>query len=77
MPSMRNWSIRPRTKAPEAANNGYAEIIELHDPVTIPAGFKGVKTLVSAPLPETPNEVIVPKGKEARGVQAETLEPGT
>ena len=45
--------------------------------MTIPAGFKGVKTLVSAPLPETPNEVIVPKGKEARGVQTETFEPGT
>lgn len=64
-------------KAPGRINNGNAEIIELHDPVTIPAGFKGVKTLVSAKLPETPNEVIVPKGKEARGVQAETLEPGT
>ncbi len=64
-------------KVPETLHSGYAEIIELHDPVTIPAGFKGVKTLVSAPLPETPNEVIVPKGTEARGVQAETLEPGT
>ncbi len=64
-------------KVPAAVNNGYAEIIELHDPVTIPAGFKGVKTLVSAPLPETPNEVIVPKGTEVRGVQEETLEPGT
>jgi hypothetical protein len=57
--------------------NGYAEMIELHDPVTIPAGFKGVKTLVSAPLPETPNEVVIPPGKEARGVQTDTLEPGT
>lgn len=64
-------------KLPDPLNNGYAEIIELHDPVTIPAGFKGVKTLVSAPLSEKPNEVIVPSGKEARGVQAETLEPGT
>jgi len=64
-------------KALVSVNNGYAEIIELHDPVTIPAGFKGVKTLVSSPLPETANEIVVPKGKEARGVQAETLEPGT
>ena len=64
-------------KAREPANNGYAEIIELHDPVTIPAGFKGVKTLVSAPLPEKANEIIVPPGTEARGVQAEALEPGT
>ncbi len=64
-------------RAPDSLRSGYAEIIELHDPVTIPAGFEGVKTLVSAPLPETHNEVIVPKGTEARGVQAETLEPGT
>jgi len=64
-------------KPPDPIHNGYAEIIELHDPVTIPAGFKGVKTQVSAPLSETPNEVIVPKGTEARGVQAETFEPGT
>ncbi|MEI6244117.1 MAG: band 7 protein, partial [Acidobacteriota bacterium] len=64
-------------KAPGPVNNGYAEIIELHDPVTIQAGFKGVKTLVSARLPEKPNEVIVPNGTEGRGVQAETLEPGT
>ena len=64
-------------KLPDPLNNGYAEIIELHDPVTIPGGFKGVKTLVSAPLAEKPNEVIVPKAAEARGVQEETLEPGT
>jgi hypothetical protein len=64
-------------KEPDHVNNGFAEIIELHDPVTIPAGVKGVKTLVSAPLPAKANEVIVPKAVEARGVQAETLEPGT
>jgi len=64
-------------KAANVVHNGYAEIIELHDPVTIPAGFKGVKTLVSAPLPEKANEVIVPAGQEARGVQTEALEPGT
>jgi hypothetical protein len=64
-------------KTPDAVNNGFAEIIELHDPVTIPAGFKGVRTLVSAALPETPNEVVVPKGKVARGVQTETYDTGT
>jgi hypothetical protein len=70
--------VDPKQPKPQDPHHpGYAEIIELHDPVTIPAGYKGVKTLVSAPLPEVPNEIIVPAGKEARGVQAETLEPGT
>ncbi|MEI8371765.1 MAG: SPFH domain-containing protein [Planctomycetota bacterium] len=64
-------------KALGPVNNGYAEIIELYDPVTIPAGFKGVRTLVSAPLPETPNEIVVPKGKAARGVQTETYDTST
>ena len=64
-------------RPPDPTNNRYAEIIELHEPVTIPAGFKGVKTLVSAPLLETKNEVVVPEGREGRGVQTETLEPGT
>jgi regulator of protease activity HflC (stomatin/prohibitin superfamily) len=64
-------------KTLDLSNGRFAEIIELHDPVTIPAGFKGVKTLVSAKLPEKANEVVVPKGVEARGVQTETLEPGT
>jgi hypothetical protein len=59
------------------AGSRCAEIIELHDPVTIPAGFKGVMTLVSAKMPEKANEVVVPNGVEARGVQTETLEPGT
>ena len=55
--------------------DSHAEIIEMHDPVTIPAGFKGVVTKLSAPMPEKPNEVIVEEGR--RGVQPEALEPGT
>ncbi len=64
-------------RANDRPNDSYAEIIELHDPITIPAGYKGVVTMVSAPLRDVPNEVVVPKGVEGRGVQAETLEPGT
>jgi regulator of protease activity HflC (stomatin/prohibitin superfamily) len=65
-----------RTDTPRRTQgDSYAEIIELHDPVTIPAGFKGVVTNLSAPMPTKPNEVIVEKGK--RGVQQEALEPGT
>jgi regulator of protease activity HflC (stomatin/prohibitin superfamily) len=67
----------PGTGRFDSGANHCAEVIELHDPVTIPAGFKGVMTLVSAKLPAKANEVVVPKGVEARGVQSETLEPGT
>ncbi len=52
----------------------YAEFVELHDPVEIPAGFKGVVTLLSAPMPTNPNMLIVETGR--RGVQKLTLDPG-
>jgi regulator of protease activity HflC (stomatin/prohibitin superfamily) len=53
----------------------YAEIVELHDPITIPAGYKGLITDLTAAVPKQANEVLSAKGE--RGVQAETLEPGT
>jgi len=52
----------------------YAELVELHDPVVIPAGYKGVVTLLSAAMPEQPNSLIVETGR--RGVQEATLDPG-
>ncbi|MFO0909523.1 MAG: SPFH domain-containing protein [Isosphaeraceae bacterium] len=55
--------------------NPYAETIELHEPVTVPAGYRGVLTLLSGPSPTSPNTFMVEKGE--RGVQKETLEPGT
>jgi hypothetical protein len=42
-------------KNPSASNptrDNYAEIIELHDPVTIPAGYKGLIAELSAPRPK-------------------------
>jgi regulator of protease activity HflC (stomatin/prohibitin superfamily) len=54
--------------------NPYAEKIELHDPVTIPAGFRGVVTLLSGREPRDPNVFLVQPGE--RGVQPATLEPG-
>lgn len=57
------------------ARENYAEIVELHDPITIPAGYKGLLTDLAAPMPKTVNQVISERGE--RGVQAETLEPGT
>jgi regulator of protease activity HflC (stomatin/prohibitin superfamily) len=55
--------------------NPYVEKLELHEPVTVPAGFKGVVTNLAGPLPPEPNTLLVPKGY--RGVQEETLDPGT
>jgi regulator of protease activity HflC (stomatin/prohibitin superfamily) len=55
--------------------NPYAESIELHDPVTIPAGFRGVVTRLAGAMPKNPNVFLVEDGE--RGVQRTTLEPGT
>ena len=60
---------------PKRKRDSYAEMIELFEPVTIPAGFKGVVTLLSAPMPDDPNTLLVADGR--RGVQKETLNPGT
>lgn len=54
--------------------NSYAESVKFHDPVTVPAGFKGVVTLLAAPMPEKPNVLLVAEG--TRGVQKKTLDPG-
>lgn len=56
--------------------NPYLFAIEdRHEPTVIQAGYRGVVTNLAAPLPATPNTLLVEKGE--RGVQQETLEPGT
>ena len=55
--------------------NPYAEQIELRDTVTVPAGFRGVVTLLAGKAPAKPNEFLVGEGE--RGVQTKTLEPQT
>ncbi len=57
------------------AYNPYAETFELHDPVIVPAGFRGVLTLLAGRLPKDPNQFLVGDGE--RGVQKKTLDPGT
>jgi regulator of protease activity HflC (stomatin/prohibitin superfamily) len=57
------------------ARENYAEIVELHDPITIPAGFKGLVTDLTSAMPKQANEILSAKGE--RGAQADTLEPGT
>jgi regulator of protease activity HflC (stomatin/prohibitin superfamily) len=53
----------------------FVEIVELHDPVTIPAGFKGVVTNLAGRIPNDSNSLLVDEG--SRGVQRETLDAGT
>lgn len=55
--------------------NDFAEIIELHDPITIPAGYRGIVSNLSGPMPDDPNTILVKEGN--RGVQEPTLEAGT
>lgn len=66
-----------KTKQPVTARalENYIEIIELHDPVVIEAGHKGVVTNLSGEMPADPNQLLVENGK--KGVQDETLDPGT
>ncbi len=61
--------LNPRGKS------DFVEIVELHEPITIPAGYKGVVTNLSGPMPENPNRLLVPEG--FRGVQEKTLDEGT
>ena len=55
--------------------NPYVYSAEIHKPIQIPAGFKGVVTNLAAPLAQQPNRLLVDDGE--RGVQEATLEPGT
>jgi regulator of protease activity HflC (stomatin/prohibitin superfamily) len=55
--------------------NEFAETIELHDTVTVPAGYRGVVTLLAGNPPRNPNQFLVEPGE--RGVQKMTFEPGT
>jgi len=46
-----------------------------HEPIVVPAGFKGVVTNLAGPLPKNPNTLLAQPGE--RGVQEKTLAPGT
>ncbi|KAA1260525.1 SPFH domain / Band 7 family protein [Rubripirellula obstinata] len=59
---------------PDPDRTNYIELVELHKPIVIPAGFKGVVTMLSAPMADDPNQLIVEDG--SRGVQKQTLDPG-
>lgn len=59
----------------ERLHDSYVEQIELHDPIVVPPGYKGVVTNLSGPMPKNPNALLVEPGE--RGVQRESLEAGT
>ncbi|TWT83977.1 SPFH domain / Band 7 family protein [Planctomycetes bacterium CA13] len=59
---------------PSITRDNYIELVELHEPVVIPAGFIGVVTLLSSQPADDPNQLIIEDGR--RGVQKETLDPG-
>ena len=58
-----------------AINPYLYKVEDSHEPVTIPAGFKGVVTNLAGPFPKQPNELLVKEGE--RGVQERTFDPGT
>jgi hypothetical protein len=74
------WVVDPANPAApqkNAARQNYAELIELRDTITIPAGYKGLITELSAPLPKDKDANQIVSSKNERGVQKKTLEPGT
>lgn len=58
-----------------AINPYLFKVEDNHEPVTIPAGFKGVVTNLAGPFPKKPNSLLVKEGE--RGVQERTFDPGT
>lgn len=62
-------------KEKERDKQDYVEVVELHDPIIVSAGFRGVVTNLAGPFAVDPNVFLVPKG--SRGVQKETLGEGT
>lgn len=57
------------------AINPYLYQVEIHAPVTIQAGFRGVVTNLAGPIPDDPNQLLVSEG--SRGVQETMLSEGT
>lgn len=60
---------------PQRPLKDYVEIIELWSPKIIPAGYRGIVTNLSGPIPADPNQLLVGAGD--RGPQEATLGEGT
>lgn len=66
--------------------NPYLYRVEQHDPVVVPAGFKGVRINLTGPIPKAedywrnpqdPRHTLLLVKPGFRGVEQETLDPGT
>jgi len=67
--------------------NPYLYQVEIHDPEAVPAGYKGVVTNLTGPIPQRPEDYWEDSDDEThrkllvkqgfRGVSKETLDPGT
>src|SRR5690606_12401606 len=76
-------AIDPAQKGivPEVLRPGFHTVhpymlrLDRYAPVTVPAGYRGVVTLLAGPLPDDPNVLLVPDGR--RGVQTTSKEEGT
>ena len=62
-------------RAGRYALNPYIHDVEIHDPVEVPAGYRGVRTLLTARMPANPNELL--SEDNCRGVQKTPLNEGT
>ena len=51
--------LNDASQPPRRYYDSYAYHVELHDPVTVPAGYKGVITNLSGPMPQNPNVLLV------------------
>lgn len=69
------YPINALVEGQARSRDSYAELIQLVDPVVIPAGFKGVISNLAGAIPADPNVLLVKKGE--RGVQEEPLDEGT
>jgi regulator of protease activity HflC (stomatin/prohibitin superfamily) len=70
--------INAQVAGQSRARDNYAEIIELHDPVTVPAGFRGVVTNLAGQMPKNPNTLVLEAADHGRrGVEAQTLDAKT
>ena len=71
------YPINAVVRGQEAARrrSDYVEMVELYEPISVPAGYRGVVTNLAGPIAENPNTLLSEKGN--RGVQKETLDAGT
>jgi len=71
----RKASFPPSLNPGRYAINPYLFAVQIYEPVTIEAGFRGVVTNLSGPVPEDPNRLLAVEGQ--RGVQEALLSEGT